>query len=158
VRVGAKPTARLAEITDAVALAALDKRVNPSPWSEKQFSEACAGKQGGERVLLLGSGARVQGFVVYSQVLDEASIHNIAVDPGLWGNGLGQLLLATALGRVRDAGAQRCFLELRASNEAAHSLYRKLGFQPDGLRKGYYATACGREDAVLMSLPLREQE
>jgi ribosomal-protein-alanine N-acetyltransferase len=158
VRVGAKPTARLAEITDAVALAALDKRVNPSPWSEKQFSEACADEQSGERVLLLGSGARVQGFVVYSQVLDEASIHNIAVDPGLWGNGLGQLLLAAALGRVRDAGAQRCFLELRASNEAAHGLYRKLGFQPDGLRKGYYATAGGREDAVLMSLALCEQE
>ncbi len=52
----------------------------------------------------------------------------------------------------------RCFLELRASNEAAHSLYRKFGFQPDGLRKGYYATACGREDAVLMSLALCEQE
>jgi ribosomal-protein-alanine N-acetyltransferase len=159
VRAGTQSSVRLAEIADATALAALDKRVNPSPWSAKQFCEACAGEQSRERVLLLGSGARIKGFVVYSQVLDEASIHNIAVDPGLRGRGLGELLLSTALARVRDVGARRCFLELRASNEAAHRLYRKLGFQPDGLRKGYYAaTACGREDAVLMSMVLCEQE
>jgi len=153
VRALTQPVARLAEIADAVALAALDKRVNPSPWSEKQFADACAGQQGRERVLLLG-GDRLQGFIVYSRVLDEASIHNIAVDPGLQRSGLGEFLLAAALGRLREAGAQRCFLELRASNEAAHGLYLKLGFQQDGLRKGYYPAASGREDAVLMSLAL----
>ena len=147
------PVARLAEIADAVALAALDKRVNPSPWSEKQFAEACAGGTGRERVLLLGVD-RLQGFIVYSHVLDEASIHNIAVDPDLQRTGLGEFLLAAALDRLREAGAHRCFLELRASNEAAHGLYLKFGFQPDGVRKGYYPATSGREDAVLMSLAL----
>ena len=149
---------RPAESADAAALAALDSLVNASPWSEQQFSSACADKQGLERVLLLNRGARLQGFVVYSQVLDEASILNIAVEPGSQGHGLGERLLGAALARVRDCGASRCFLELRVSNEAARGLYRKFGFTPDGLRKGYYPTASGREDAVLMSLVLNEQE
>lgn len=108
--------------------------------------------------MLLGSGTEVQGFVVYSQVLDEASIHNIAVDPDWQGNGLGEFLLSTALARVRGCGACRCFLELRVSNEVARNLYSKLGFVSDGLRKGYYPAATGREDAVLMSLVLDNQE
>ena len=155
---GSDSPVRPAGITDAVALAGLDKRVNPSPWSEQQFADACEGERSRERIMLVGSGDQIQGFVVYSQVLDEASIHNIAVTPGFQRRGLGELLLSTALTRVRDAGARRCFLELRASNEAAHRLYRKLGFELDGLRKGYYQAASGREDAVLMSLTLCEQE
>jgi ribosomal-protein-alanine N-acetyltransferase len=157
-KAGSDSPVRTAEMTDAIALAGLDKRVNPSPWSEQQFAVACEGERNREQILLVGSGGQMQGFVVYSQVLDEASIHNIAVNPGIQRRGLGELLLSTALTRVRDAGARRCFLELRASNEAAHSLYRKLGFQPDGLRKGYYQAASGREDAVLMSLTLCGQE
>jgi ribosomal-protein-alanine N-acetyltransferase len=157
-KAGSDSPVRPADITDAVALAGLDKRVNPSPWSEQQFADACEGEWSRERILLVGSGDQIQGFVVYSQVLDEASIHNMAVKPCVQRRGLGELLLSTALTRVRDAGARRCFLELRASNEAAHGLYRKLGFHPDGLRKGYYQAASGREDAVLMSLTLCEQE
>jgi len=149
---------RQARCADAAALAALDVQVSASPWSEQQFLSACVNDQGRETVLLIDTGPRVQGFVVYSQVLDEVSIHNIAVDPGLQGKGLGEFLLSTALTRARERGASRCLLELRVSNEVARGLYRKFGFVQDGLRKGYYPTASGREDAVLMSLVLDEQE
>jgi len=158
VSAGIQATVRPAEIADVAALAELDKCVNPSPWSAEQFASACEGEQSRERVLLAGSDGQIQGFVVYSHVLDEASIHNIAVGPCWQGIGLGELLLGTALARVRELGARRCFLELRISNEAALGLYRKLGFQPDGLRKGYYRSASGPEDAVLMSLQLFTQE
>jgi ribosomal-protein-alanine N-acetyltransferase len=39
-------------------------------------------------------------------------------------------------------------LEVRASNEVARNLYRKLGFEDSGLRKGYYSDT--GEDAVIM--------
>ncbi len=157
-RVASQTLARPGEVADAPALAAIEERVSPSPWSEQQFLSACAGEHSRERVLVVDSSRQIQGFVIYSQVLDEASIHNIAVDPDAQGNGLGELLLSTALAQLRDCGTRRCFLEMRVSNEAAHGLYRKLGFQADGLRKDYYPAACGREDAVLMSLVLSEQE
>jgi ribosomal-protein-alanine N-acetyltransferase len=151
---------RPAIAADAAALAALDDLANPSPWSESQFFDACTGGEDRdrERVMLSDSDLQVQGFVVFSLVLDEASIHNIAVHPALQGRGLGQLLLNTALAQSRAAGARRCLLELRASNDAACCLYQKLGFQLDGSRRNYYPTAVGREDALLMSRPLYEQE
>jgi ribosomal-protein-alanine N-acetyltransferase len=40
------------------------------------------------------------------------------------------------------------FLEVRSSNLPAQSLYKKLGFQLDGVRKKYYSDG---EDALLMS-------
>lgn len=145
---------------DAPALAALDSLVNPGPWSESQFSEACAprAEAGTERALVICTDARVLGFVVYSRVLDEACIHNIAVHPSLQGCGMGRSLLGAALRQSRCEGATRCYLEVRASNVAARGLYEKLGFLVDGVRKNYYATPAGREDALLMSLPLTELE
>ena len=67
---------------------------------------------------------------------------------------MGRLLLGAALHQSLGEGATRCYLEVRASNVAARGLYEKLGFQLDGLRKNYYTTAAGREDALLMSLSL----
>lgn len=144
---------------DAAALALLDKLVNPSPWSENQFAGACAETpDGAHSALVVRDDERLLGFVVYSHVLDEASIHNIAVHPSARGRGLGQALLATALAEAARGGALRCYLEVRASNSAARRLYEKLGFQLDGVRRNYYSTAVGREDALLMSLRLAGQE
>ncbi len=144
---------------DAAALALLDTLVNPSPWSENQFAGACAAQpDGAERTLVVRANGQLLGFVVYSRVLDEACIHNIAVQPSSQGRGLGRSLLAAALVEAGSGGALRCYLEVRASNMAARGLYEKLGFQLDGLRRNYYSTAVGREDALLMSLPLAGQE
>jgi len=144
---------------DAAALALLDMLVNPSPWTENQFAGACAAmSDGAHSALVVRDREQLLGFVVLSRVLDEASIHNIAVHPSAQSRGLGQALLATALAEAGRGGALRCYLEVRASNAAARRLYEKLGFQLDGIRRNYYSTAVGREDALLMSLQLAGQE
>ena len=43
-------------------------------------------------------------------------------------------------------------LEVRVSNYVAQSLYRKLGFQDGGIRKGYYTD--NQEDALVMWVSL----
>ena len=150
---------RPAQPGDVSGLALLDRQVNPSPWTERQFAGACGEDNGEpERALVVASEGQPQGFVVYSRVLDEVCIHNIAVHPAWQGRGLGRLLLAAALAAARDAGAMRCHLEVRASNRAARGLYEQLGFRLDGVRKNYYPTAAGREDALLMTRRLAEQE
>lgn len=138
---------------DAEALAQLDLLVNPSPWSSGQFISACR-ESSRERALLLEDGGNLVGFVVYSLVLDEACIHNIAVHPDRRRQGLGAALLGCALSAAQSAGASRCYLELRASNRPAHELYTRLGFQLDGRRRDYYPLDQGREDALLMSRQL----
>lgn len=88
---------------------------------------------------------------MYSQVLDEVSVHNIAVRTSCRGRGLGQRLLLASLEHMKIAGATRCLLEVRQSNTAAQRLYQRSGFTLDGERKDYYPTHQGRENAWLMS-------
>lgn len=143
---------RLARPGDAAVLAAIDSLVSASPWSPGQFEGACSGvTQLGEAALVVDWKHRAQGFVVFSRVIDEGCIHNIAVHPQCQGGGLGSALLDAALAELKRSGAIRCYLEVRASNTAARALYQRFLFQVDGLRKNYYPAADTREDAVLMS-------
>jgi [ribosomal protein S18]-alanine N-acetyltransferase len=147
---------RPARPVDASLLASLDGSVNLNPWSEQQFAAACSGVEGaGNSALIVEEGGRVDGFVVISQVLDEASIHSIAVHPDQQGKGLGQRLLKAALVKMHQSGAQRCLLEVRQSNIAARRLYERSGFVLDGVRKNYYPTRSGREDALLLSCQIK---
>ena len=54
----------------------------------------------------------------------------------------------------RRTGAADLFLEVRPSNPVAQGLYRSLGFNEVGVRPGYYKAKNGREDAIVMALPL----
>lgn len=145
-------TIRPARPDDAAALAALDARVNFSPWSETQFVAACCGHVSArDWALVVEEDARVDGFVVMARVLDEATIYSIAVDPLQQRKGLGQALLTAALDQAEQAGATRCLLEVRQSNSTARKFYKRNGFYLDGVRKGYYLTEDGREDALLLS-------
>ncbi|MDU5730757.1 MAG: hypothetical protein E6Z80_17880 [Citrobacter freundii] len=48
----------------------------------------------------------------------------------------------------------RLWLEVRASNAAAIALYESLGFNEATIRRNYYPTADGHEDAIIMALPI----
>ena len=140
---------------DVASLAAIDTAVNPSPWRPGQFAAACGGVEDtAESALVLEQGCSVCGFIIFSCVLDQACVHNIAVKPVLQGRGMGRSLVVAALTEMKHTGATCCHLEVRASNQAARGLYNALGFQLDGVRKNYYPAAGGREDALLMSRQL----
>jgi ribosomal-protein-alanine N-acetyltransferase len=55
---------------------------------------------------------------------------------------------------ARGHGAKRMYLEVRPSNVAGQGLYRRLGFETIGRRRGYYPAGAAREDAVVMALTL----
>ncbi|MBY6187106.1 ribosomal protein S18-alanine N-acetyltransferase [Marinobacter hydrocarbonoclasticus] len=132
------------------ALWHIEQRAHPYPWSESLLRSCMSAPYWGEVI----TNPTTQGFYLFQQVLDEVTLMNLCVDPDAQGQGLGRALLSRALEKASAAGAAHCFLEVRASNAAAISLYQKLGFAEDGRRKGYYPTRDGREDAVLMSRTL----
>lgn len=136
-------------------LTALDRQVNPSPWSEERFRSVCA-PASTDTVLVAQHAAEVRGYLVYSCVLDEATLLSIGVHDSTRGLGLGGRLLDAACRRMHAEGASRCLLEVRESNRVAIALYESRGFQRDGIRKRYYRNETGFEDALLMSrlLPL----
>lgn len=145
---------------DATLLAVIDGEASAYPWSEAQIADACAVDMSPgesthcECVLVVEQNEDICGFIVYTQLLDEGAIHNIAVSPAYQRRGVARILLGEVLEIFASAGASRALLEVRASNAAAQCLYSSFGFEQDGVRKNYYPSNGTREDALLMSKPL----
>ena len=110
-------------------------------WSRLELAEV---NEGAEPVVV--------GFVLYWVVADEVQIFNVAVRSVWRRRGVATALLGRAAAAGRAQGASRVLLEVRRSNEAARSLYRRLGFVETGVRRGYYQRE--EEDAVLMEYTL----
>jgi ribosomal-protein-alanine acetyltransferase len=84
-------------------------------------------------------------------LFEEAQILDIAVAPEQRGRGIARILMDCAISVAREKGAELLALEVRASNGAAITLYKRCGFVRTGLRQKYYE---GRDDAVLMEMSL----
>ncbi len=139
---------------DAEQLFAIDHRATPYPWTLQHFFN---GLQRDEFGWGLESDGQLAAFALFNQVLDESTLLNVAVDPPFQRRGLAAHLLSFAISALRERGAIRCLLEVRASNLGAIALYQKMGFALDGYRRNYYPTLDGREDALLMSMLLHTQ-
>lgn len=100
---------------------------------------------------------RIIGYAGMWLMIDEAHITTIAVRDSWRGKGLGELLLASLIEAAVDIGAHRVTLEVRVSNDIAQRLYRKYGFENEGLRVRYYSD--NNEDAYIMTTgDIREDE
>lgn len=143
-----------AAASDAPELEALERLCSSHPWTERHFAEAIRGGAG-ERVALLRTLDRtIGGYCVWQEVADEVHIHNLAIAPSRRRQGLGRRLLAVCLGLASRRQARRAFLDVRAGNEGARSLYLGLGFREVGARVRYYSEPA--EDAVLLEASLHE--
>lgn len=91
--------------------------------------------------------APLLGMGCFWAILEEAHITILAVHPHYRHQGLGQALLAALLAVASSRGLERATLEVRASNQAATSLYQKFGFKPVGRRRRYYPDL---EDALIL--------
>jgi ribosomal-protein-alanine N-acetyltransferase len=89
------------------------------------------------------------GFSGIWMMTDEAHITNIAVSEAYRRRGIGELLLIAIIDLARELKATSMTLEVRITNTAAQNLYSKYGFEPAGVRRGYYLD--NKEDAMLMS-------
>ena len=73
---------------------------------------------------------------------------NLAVWPHCRRRRIGCALVEALCEALRMAGSHCLTLEVRASNDAAISLYKGLGFQQVGRRPGYYKMP--KEDALIL--------
>lgn len=98
-----------------------------------------------------GSGAsnpQVVGFASFRLVGDDGELLQIAVDVNRRRCGVGGCLLGAILDYSKNKALTSVFLEVRAGNAPAVALYKKFGFEPLRVRKGYYDNPI--EDAVVM--------
>ena len=123
----------------------------PFPWARGIFVDclhvgyACFGLQ---------IGSTLAGYSIASSAAGEAHLLNLCVHPDWQHRGYGSLLLEYMINHVARLDSEAMFLEVRASNPRAASLYENRGFKVIGRRPSYYKAGEGREDAIVMRLDL----
>lgn len=147
-------TLRDATAADVAALAAVEAACFPDDaWSadalRAHFSTPSS------PMCLLEDGAAVLGYAAGRCMSPEAEVYRVAVLPAARRRGIGLSLMAALEKRFAEGGCDRFFLEVRASNAAARTLYASLGYAEIGVRRHYYRAP--REDAILYQKLLREE-
>lgn len=92
-------------------------------------------------------------YLIAITIVPEAEILRIGTNIAFRNKGYAANLLSHALSIWKDKGVTSVWLEVRASNIAARSLYERMGFIQGRTRKGYYPLQphvinSSREDAV----------
>ncbi|UXH79011.1 ribosomal protein S18-alanine N-acetyltransferase [Roseateles amylovorans] len=135
---------------------AIEIQAYSHPWTRGNFIDSMAAGYAG--FVLRDAQARLCGYFMAMQVIDEMHLLNITVAPDLQGLGLARRMLDALAVLARARGCHQVWLEVRESNARARRLYECYGFAQSGLRRGYYPAADGRENALLMTLRLTEHE
>ncbi|MDP2761003.1 MAG: ribosomal protein S18-alanine N-acetyltransferase [Sideroxyarcus sp.] len=133
--------------TDLDAVLAIEREVHAHPWTRGNFSDAL---RSAYQCKVGESEQGMLGYALMMLAVDEAELLDIAIAAAFQRRGWGRKLLGEMLALARRHQMRRVVLEVRASNAAAIGLYRQLGFTAIGLRRDYYPTRHGREDAMLM--------
>ena len=145
------PELRVMADADLPAVMAIETEIYPFPWTQGNFRDSLAA--GYTCWTCLREGELI-GYAVAMLAADEAHLLNLSMAAACQRQGYGSLLLARLCEFARGQAARQMFLEVRPSNVAALRLYERHGFQRVGLRRGYYPAQAGREDALILGLPL----
>jgi ribosomal-protein-alanine N-acetyltransferase len=141
-------TIRMLQLRDLSAIEDIERDSYATPWSRSMFagelskaSSVCLGAFDEETGELIG-------YLIVSRYVDAWHVMNIAVDPNVRRAGVATALLRRLFELTSGDGRRGYTLEVRVSNTGAINLYERLGFQPRGIRRGYYTD--NREDALIM--------
>lgn len=144
-----------ASAPDAAEVALLLAGGHSHPWTLAQVEAEIAQHPPAAVLLLRAAPDRALcASCAYRVAGDEVEVLDVTVHEAWRRRGLARALLRLALRRAARAGATRALLEVRRGNAGAIALYRALGFEECGRRRGYYREPV--EDAVLLARDLAE--
>jgi ribosomal-protein-alanine N-acetyltransferase len=125
----------------------IEALVYPRPWSLGLFLSEL-GLRATRSYLVARVGPSVVGYAGLLLAAGDGHVTTVAVDPDWHRHGIAtRMLLALARTGVQR-GCTSLTLEVRVGNDGAQALYRRFGFVPAGIRKGYYQET--NEDAIVM--------
>lgn len=138
---------RRLEPGDLDAVEEIEQASYPTPWSRAMFAAELR-KPGSLALGAYGADGELLGYAIASRYVDAWHVMNVAVAPGHRRRGIATALLERLFELTAADSRHGYTLEVRVSNAEAIRLYERLGFQPHGLRRGYYTD--NREDALIM--------
>ncbi len=148
----------LARLTaeDVPALQPLEDQVKLAFWGEDNYRRFLAEfpEYFGSKAVLIGDSGeeKLVGFFLARSIYDNLEILKLGVDPGYQRLGIGTQLMETAYAEGIRRGCNRCFLEVRRSNQNAIQFYYNHSFRIAGTRLNYYTDPV--EDAWIMERAL----
>tara|TARA_Y100001968_G_C19233370_1_gene655610 strand:+ start:224 stop:733 length:510 start_codon:yes stop_codon:yes gene_type:complete len=114
----------------------LDKISLQGIWTKDQWQKELLNKKNlclgiflDSKIIAIGCGS-----IIYETL----EINAIAVNPNEQKKGYGEKVLMFLLKKAKYSGAKKAILEVKSSNFAAKSLYKKFGFKIIATRKKYY--------------------
>ncbi len=117
-------------------------------WSEGNFRDCLST---GYEMVVVELQQQIIGYGVMMIAAGEAHLLNLCIHPDRQGTGHGRELLNYLMQIAGQKKASTVFLEVRASNTRARSLYYHAGFNEVGFRPDYYPAGSGREDAIVFA-------
>jgi len=129
----------------------VERRNYDFSWSDAIFRDCIKANYVCQLVKLDGE---LIGYGIMQIGADEAHILNLCIDKPWQRRGFARVLLEHLVQQAIARRAQMMFLEVRPSNPRAIVLYEQSGFNEIGLRKNYYDSHKGREDALVMARSL----
>jgi len=147
-------TIELMKVEDLDQVMEIERLSFTNPWSKNSFFLELTTNDLATYLVAKVDG-RVVGYAGMWLVVGEAHVTNVAVHPDFRKKGIGELLMRSLITIAKESRAKMMTLEVRKSNDVARNLYAKLGFEPVGIRRGYYTD--NREDAVIMWMNLSEK-
>lgn len=142
-----EPEIRPMHDLDVPVVVAIERASYQFPWSEGIFRDCL---RVGYVCRVVEVGEEIAGYGIMSIGAGEAHVLNVCVREEYRGRGVARKMLLYLIDRARNAGMYEAFLEVRPSNTTAARLYHSLGFEQVGMRRGYYQSATGREDAAVL--------
>lgn len=107
-------------------------------WSRNVFLQELANEKSLYLVAEANDNDQILGFAGVNLVLDEMHLLAIATDQEHKRKKIAESLLLALIDTALRSKLQTITLEVRAENEAAINLYKKYGFEYQGMRKQYY--------------------
>lgn len=126
----------------------IERRCFSEPWTRPMFEGEFESPVSHLWGWFERPGSNLLGYLVGWLIFEEFHIANLGVHPDWRRKGLAGALLEFSLEWAVERGAERALLEVRASNAAAVSLYRKFGFSLISVRPRYYRFPT--EDALVL--------
>lgn len=143
------------QYSDVDRVLSVERAAYSFPWTRGNFIDSLAAGYLAE--MLVDDALGLVGYYVAMAGVDEMHLLNLTVAPAQQRRGHSRTLLDALERRCREQDLPMLWLEVRASNARARQVYAQHGFAEVGLRRGYYpAGKAQREDAIVMSLALRE--
>jgi [ribosomal protein S18]-alanine N-acetyltransferase len=136
---------------DLDEVVAIENTIYTHPWTRGNFVDSL---RAAYVCRTLRIGAELIGYFVLMVGAGEGHLLNLSIAARHQRNGHGSAMLREAAALARSLGARSLFLEVRPSNRGAQALYTRFGFHRIAVRRGYYPAQTGREDALVLTLPL----